>query len=126
MEEPLRRGVEPRTVEEYISAAPAEFRPMLEEVRDAILEAAPGAKEAISYRMPYYELNGRLAWFGLFKGHVGLFVRPPVLEEHMAELRGYTTTKSSLHLPLDRKVPVPLVKKLVKAGARKNLERKSA
>lgn len=114
-------GVEPKTVDEYITAAPEEVRPKLAAVRRAILDAAPGAKESISYRMPYYSLDGRLAWFGLFKGHIGLFIRPPVLEEHRAELKGYAMTKSSLHLPLDRKIPAALVKKLVRAGAR-NLE----
>ena len=112
-----------KTVDEYIEAAPAAARPKLRAMRRAILEAAPGARESISYRIPYYDLGGRLAWFGLFKGHIGLFVRPPVLEEHRAELRGYEMTKSSLHLPLEEGVPVALVKKLVRAAARKNAER---
>jgi uncharacterized protein YdhG (YjbR/CyaY superfamily) len=115
-----------KTVDEYIRAAPPDSRPMLEAVRRAILDAAPEAKESISYRIPYYFLNGRLAWFGLFKGHVGLFIRPPVLEKHRAELKGYSMTKSSLHLPLDRKVPVPLVKKLVRAAVKENAIREGS
>jgi uncharacterized protein YdhG (YjbR/CyaY superfamily) len=114
---------EPRTVDEYIAAAPKEARKKLEAVREAIREAAPGAKESISYRIPYYSLNGRLAWFGLFRAHIGLFIRPPVLEEHKDELKGYSMTKSSLHLPLDKRVPAALVKRLVRAGVRKNEER---
>ena len=73
--------------------------------------------------MPYYSLGGRLAWFGLFSSHIGLFIRPPVLEEHREELKGYTMTKSSLHIALDKEVPVHLVKKLVRAAAKKNEER---
>ncbi len=118
--------MEPKTVDEYISAAPRAAQAKLREVRNAIREAAPEAKESISYRMPYYSYNGRLAWFGLFKEHIGLFVRPPVLEEHRAELKGYTMTKSSLHLPLDREIPERLVRRLVKVAIRKNEERKSA
>ena len=110
----------PTTVDEYIAAAPPRVRPKLREMRMAILEAAPGARESISYRIPFYALGGRLVWFGHFKGHIGLFVRPPVLEEHREALRGYTTTKSSLHFPLDRDIPVGLVKALVRAAARKN------
>jgi len=113
------------TVEDYIAAAPKETRAKLREVRKAIREAAPRATESISYRMPYYAYKGRMAWFGVFKEHIGLFIRPPVLEEHKAELKGYTMTKSSLHLPLDRKVPAPLVKKLIRAAARKNEEHES-
>jgi uncharacterized protein YdhG (YjbR/CyaY superfamily) len=70
--------------------------------------------------MPYYDYKGRLAWFGLHRAHIGLYLRPPVIEEHMNGLAGYETTKSAVHLPLDRKIPVPLIKRLVKARMKKN------
>ncbi len=107
-------------VEAYISAAPREAREKLRAVRAAIREAAPEAKESFSYRMPYYSYKGRLAWFGLHTTHIGLYLRPPAVAEHRRELEGYETTKSAVHLPLDRKVPVALVKKLVKARAEMN------
>lgn len=107
-------------MDEYISAAPKEVQDKLREVRAAIREVAPTARESISYRMPYYDYKGRLAWFGLQKAHVGLYVRPPVIEEHKNELVGYTTTKSAVHLPLDKKIPASLIKKLVKARMKKN------
>jgi uncharacterized protein YdhG (YjbR/CyaY superfamily) len=103
-----------KSVDEYISEAPKAMRPKLEAVRRAIRAAAPFAKESISYRMPYYSYRGRLAWFGLHKGHIGLYVRPPVVEDHKKELVGYVTTKSSVHFPTDRKVPVSLIRRLVK------------
>ncbi len=89
-------------------------------MRAAIREVAPDAAESISYRMPYYSYKGRLAWFGLHESHIGLYLRPPVIEEHKVELAGYVTTKSAVHLPLDRKVPVSLTKKLVRARMKKN------
>ena len=109
-----------KDVDDYISAAPKEVQNKLREVRAAIKEVAPTAIESISYRMPYYSYKGRLAWFGLHKAHIGLYVRPPVIEEHKNELVGYATTKSAVHLPLDRRIPVPLIKKLVKARMKKN------
>jgi uncharacterized protein YdhG (YjbR/CyaY superfamily) len=115
-----------QTVDEYIAAAPARFRWKLEEVRRSIREAAPGAKESISYGMACYSYKGRMAWFGIFTEHIGLFLRPPILQEHKAELKGYTMTKSSLHLPIDEKIPTALVKKLVRAAAKKNEGMKSA
>ena len=111
-----------KNVDEYISAAPKEVQDRLREVRAAIREAAPTAHESINYGMPYYKYKGRLAWFGFQKAHIGLYVRPPVIEEHKNELAGYETTKSAVHLPLDRKIPVPLIKKLVKARMKKNEE----
>lgn len=110
----------PKNVDDYISAAPAEVRHKLEEVRAAIREVAPIAVESISYQMPYYNYKGRLAWFGLQRQHIGLYLRPPIIEEHKKELAGYVTTKSAVHLPLDKKIPVSLVKKLVKARMKKN------
>jgi uncharacterized protein YdhG (YjbR/CyaY superfamily) len=97
-----------------------EVRDKLEEVRAAIREVAPTAVEIISYQMPCYDYKGRLAWFGLHTGHIGLYLRPPIMEEHKKELAGYETTKSAVHLPLDKKIPVSLVKKLVKARMKKN------
>jgi uncharacterized protein YdhG (YjbR/CyaY superfamily) len=107
-------------VDVYISSAPKEVQVKLREVRAAIREAAPNAKESISYRIPFYDYKGRLTWFGLQKGYIGLYIRPPVIDEHKKKLAGYVTTKSAVHLPLDKKIPVSLIKKLVKARMRKN------
>ena len=107
-------------VDSYIAGAPRSAQAKLKQVRAAIRQAAPEAKESISYRMPYYSYKGRLAWFGLHSSHIGLYLRPPVIAEHKDDLRGYMTTKSAVHLPLDKKIPVELVKKLVKARLRMN------
>ena len=107
-------------MDEYISAAPVEVRAKLEQVRRAIRQVAPDAAESISYKMAYYSYKGRLAWFGLQRNHIGLYLRPPVIAEHKKELAGYQTTKSAVHLALDKPIPVALVKKLVKARIKKN------
>lgn len=109
-----------KNVDDYISASPKELQDKLREVRAAILEAAPDALEGISYMMPYYDHKGRMAWFGLQKAHIGLYVRPPVIEQHKKELAGYVTTVSAVHFPLDQKIPVALIKKLVKARMKIN------
>lgn len=113
-------GKAPKTVDDYISAAPEGVQAKLREVRAAIREVAPTARESFGYRMPYYSYKGRLAWFGLHAAHIGLYLRPPVVEEHRKELAGYETTKSAVHLPLDKKIPVLLIKKLVKARMKRN------
>jgi uncharacterized protein YdhG (YjbR/CyaY superfamily) len=107
-------------VDSYIARAPKEVRSKLMEVRAAIREVAPNAVESISYRMPYYSYKGRLAWFGLMKTHIGLYLRPPIIEEHKKELSAYKTTQSAVHFPLDQKIPVQLIRKLVKARIKKN------
>jgi len=107
-------------VDDYIEKAPKEVRDRLGEVRAAIREAAPTALEGISYQIPYYDYKGALVWFGLMKRHIGVYLRPPVIEEHGGELAGYVTTKSSVHLPLDRRIPVRLIRRLVRARMREN------
>ena len=104
-----------KSVDAYIAAAPKDLQPQLREVRAIIREVAPDAKESISYRIPFYDYSGPLAWFGLQKKHIGLYLRPPVIAEHMSDLKGYVTTKSCVHLPLDGRIPAQLIRKLVRA-----------
>src|SRR5437763_8220840 len=109
-----------KDVDAYIARAPRESQARLRALRAAIKAAAPEAVERISYGMPYYEYKGRLVYFSLAKGHIGLYIPTPVLAEHQQELAGYETTAATLRLPLDQKLPVALVKKLVKARLKAN------
>lgn len=108
----------------YIAAAPKEVRSKLKELRAAIRKAAPSAEERMSYGMPYYAYKGRVAYFAAFKKHIGLYVPTPVVAEHRSELRGYETSAATVRLPLDKKLPISLIKKLVKARIRKNEAKK--
>jgi uncharacterized protein YdhG (YjbR/CyaY superfamily) len=110
----------PKDVDEYISRAPKEVQGKLEQLRTAIIEAAPTAVERISYGMPYYDYKGRLVYFGLAKAHIGLYVPTPIIEEHKSELADYEAAKATVRFPLDKKLPIALIKKLVKDRMRKN------
>jgi uncharacterized protein YdhG (YjbR/CyaY superfamily) len=110
----------PKDVDAYIASAPKEVQGKLAELRAAIKEAAPTAVEKISYGMPYYDFRGRLAYFGLAKAHIGLYIPTPIVEEHRKELAGYATTEATIRLPLDKDLPIALIKKLIKARMRKN------
>ena len=115
-----------KEIEAYIARAPRGVQGKLKELRSAIKQVAPGANESISYRMPYYSYKGRLAWFALMKNHIGLYLRPPVIAEHKRELIAYKTTKSAIHFALDKKLPIPLIKKLVRARMKKNEAERAA
>ncbi len=110
----------PKTVDEYISEAPKEAQDKLRELRAAIREVAPQATERISYGMPYYKYKGRLVYFGLAKAHIGFYVPTPVIEEHKSELTNYYATGATIRFPLDRELPIELIKKLVKARMKLN------
>lgn len=116
----MKKSSPVRDVDAYIQAAPREARVKLVQLRKIIKGAAPGADEGISYKMPYYKYHGALVYFAAFKNHVSLFVPSPVIEEHKRELRGYETTKATVHFPLDKPLPVALAKKLINARIAKN------
>lgn len=110
----------PKDVESYIALAPSIVQSKLRELRAAIKSAAPEASEGISYGMAYYNYKGSLVWFGLMKNHIGLYFRPPIVRLYTEELAKYKTTKSAIHIPLDQKLPLPLIKKLVRARMKIN------
>ena len=120
----MAKTAKPKDVNAYIASAPKEVQDRLEELRAAIRKTAPTAVERISYGMPYYEYKGRLAYFSIWKSHIGLYIPTPVVAEHQSELDGYETTKATVRFPLAKKLPVALIKKLVKAQMKKNEARK--
>lgn len=110
----------PKTVDAYIAAAPKEYQSKLKQIRAAIKQVAPKALEKISYGMPYYGYKGRLAYFAIARTHIGLYIVPPVIQEHKSELKAYETAKATVRFPLDKKLPIALIKKLVRDRVKKN------
>ena len=120
------KDVDPDTigVDEYIASAPKEVQGKLKELRKVIKDCAPEAIEKISYGMPYYGYKGRLAYFSYFKTHIGLYIMPKVLKDFEEEIKEYRTGRATLRMELNKKLPIPLIKKLIKAGVKKNEEAK--
>ena len=116
----------PKDVDSYIKAAPQAVRDKLAQLRTLIKAAAPKAEEKISYGMPYYGYEGRLAYFQAHQNHIGLYVPPPVIEEHQQELKDYETAKATVRFPNDKPLPAALIKKLIKARVKKNEEGRRA
>jgi uncharacterized protein YdhG (YjbR/CyaY superfamily) len=108
------------TVTDYIAGSPKEVQAMLKELRAVIRQSAPTAQERISYGMPYYHYKGRLAYFRHWKNHIGLYVPTPVVEEHKHLLKHYETARATVRFPLNKKLPVALIRTLIKARMKKN------
>jgi len=85
-------------------------------MRAAIRSAVPReATETISYRIPAFKHHGILVWFAAFSDHCSLFPTAAVIEAFNEELKGFSTSKGTIHFPLNRPLPVALIKKIVKA-----------
>ena len=52
----------PASIDDYISGFPPAVQATLQQVRQAVHNAAPDAQEAISYRIPAFRLNGVLVY----------------------------------------------------------------
>jgi uncharacterized protein YdhG (YjbR/CyaY superfamily) len=103
------------TIDDYIRNAPEEVREILEKMRAAVREAAPGAEEAIRYGMPTFRLHGHnLVHFAAFQHHIGFYPIPSGIEAFRKELSSYKQGKGSVQFPLEKPVPFDLVKKIVK------------
>jgi uncharacterized protein YdhG (YjbR/CyaY superfamily) len=106
----------PKNVDEYLAGVPEPARSTLIKMREAIRSAVPTeAAETISYRIPAFKLNRVLVWFAAFSNHCSLFPTASVIDEFRNELKGFSTSKGTIHFPTDKPLPTALIKKLVKA-----------
>jgi uncharacterized protein YdhG (YjbR/CyaY superfamily) len=89
----------------------------MKQVRAAIRAAAPRAEEAFSYRIPGFRIDGKpLVWYAAFKNHYSVYPIGAAIRRSLAkDVEGYETSKGTIRFPLEERVPLSLVKKLVKA-----------
>ncbi len=113
-----------KSVDEYIKAFPEDIRKMLEDIRQAIREAAPDAEEVISYRKPAFKMKSILVWYGAFKNHIGFFPTAEPIVMFKKELSDYKTSKGTIQFPLDEPMPISLIKKIVKYRVKKDQKKK--
>ena len=110
----------PKYVDAYIAAAPRAVQPMLSQLRQVIRSAAPNANERISYGMPSYEHHGRLAHFAGYERHVGLYGVAHVAGANDPSVTKYLENQSTLRFPVGERLPVALIRRLVKARVKQN------
>jgi uncharacterized protein YdhG (YjbR/CyaY superfamily) len=115
-----------KTVDEYLAAIPEPARNNFDKLRATIRSVVPAeASETISYQMPAIRHNGVLVWYAAFSNHCSLFPTAAVMDEFKNELKGFTTSKGTVQFPLDKPLPVALIKKIVKTRVAQSESKKS-
>jgi len=103
------------SIDEYIAEFPLETQKVLQEVRAVIRASAPAAAETISYAIPTFDLNGRhLVHFAGYAKHIGFYpVTTSVAGAFEDQLRPYKRGKGSVQFPLNRPMPMDLIRRIV-------------
>lgn len=102
------------TIDEYHATFPEATRALLDAMRKAIKQAAPKAEEVISYNMPAFKTTEVLVYYAAAKKHIGFYPTPGPIKAFADKLKGYETSKGAIQFPIDQKIPVTLVKEIVK------------
>lgn len=112
------------SVDEYISLQSKDVQKLLKKLREIIINAAPKAEETISYQMPTYKLNGNLVHFAAYKNHIGFYPTPSGISAFKNEFSQYKFSKGAVQFPINEKLPLGLIIKIVKHRVRENLNKK--
>jgi uncharacterized protein YdhG (YjbR/CyaY superfamily) len=114
-----------KDINAYIDLQSEIARSILSEIRQTIIKAVPEAEELISYQMPAFKYHGMLVWFAAFNHHYSIFIPRHILNLFEEELKPFelSKSKSAIKIPFNEPVPVLLLSKIIKSGAKVNLEK---
>jgi uncharacterized protein YdhG (YjbR/CyaY superfamily) len=112
----------PKSVTEYINAAPKEARKKLREMRACIRTSAPGAKESLKWGMPAFSYRRILVTFAAFQHHIGFYPTPSAVSAFAKDLSKFATAKGSIQFPLEKPLPLPLIRKITAFRVRESIE----
>jgi uncharacterized protein YdhG (YjbR/CyaY superfamily) len=116
------KKVRPQNIEEYIKAAPQEAQKKLRGMLACIRGAAPGATECLKWGMPAFSYRRILVMFAGFKHHIGFYPTPSAVKAFAGQLSKFHTAKGSIQFPLERPLPLPLIRKITAFRVRESVE----
>lgn len=113
----------PQTIDDYIGSFPPPVQTLLREVRATIRRAAPDASETIKYQIPTFVLHENLVHFAAFKNHIGFYPGASGIAAFASKLKPFKSAKGSVQFPLDKPMPLDLIKRMVEFRVKEALGR---
>ena len=109
------KKAKPKTVDEYFAALPPAARKTMVQMRAAIRSSVPrDATEVISYCIPAFKWKKAMVFYAAYVDHYSLFPTAAVVSEFEDELKGYSVSKGTIRFPVDKPLPITLIKNMVK------------
>ncbi len=111
------------TIDAYIGSFPKEIQKLLTQMRVTTKKVVPQAKECIKYGIPTFQVGAmNLIHFGGFADHVSFFPTSSGVSAFKKELKKYKISKGTIQFPLDQKLPLGLISKIVKFRMKETIE----
>lgn len=103
----------------YIAAAPEQFRPLLDQLRQHLARTLPDAEQLIAYDMPGFGFGKNIiAGYAAFSKQCGLYVAKAAIAAHVEDIAaaGLKATKTGVTFSPKTPIPDDLVAKLALAS----------
>lgn len=111
------------SVDAYLAAQPEGARAVLARVRAAIKKALPRATERISYRIPTYDLDGKMVlFFAGFRRHWSIYPLTPALQRELGEELAPRLAGKTIRFAYDERFPAGLLARIAKVRAKESAE----
>lgn len=89
-------------------------------MRACIRSVAPDAEEGLKWSMPAFSEGRILVMFGGFKNHVGFYPTAAAVKAFSKELSSFHTARGSIQFPLEKPLPVALIRRIVDFRLKEN------
>jgi len=109
--------------DDFIAEFPPKVQKKLHQIRNLVKKIAPDAEETISYGIPTFKLQGNLVHFSAYRSHIGFYPGASGVEAFLDRLKDLRYSKGAIQFPLDKPLPLPLIRDIVKFRVAENREK---
>ncbi len=99
-------------IDDYLSTEPQAVRNMLNQLRQTIKQAVPVAQEIVTKGKTAFRYNRVQVQFAVNKKHIAFYPTTKAVAQFSPELDNYHISKRAVHFPLNKPLPLELIKKM--------------